>query len=201
MGIMNRLFLCTSRQLRQVIMKKTILILFVILMAVSSLPATSTASSPYSWLVVGYIGTNASMRVTLNTDLLPFDVESNEAKKNTDTANVRGIHAGNYSLFCNNSFSLKVYHDYLVHSTDTSSYVDYRLDLFYSDSGQFKTAYHSTADSGFITITSSDLGSVPPFAITNKAFYVSMNASANEISELTAGTYSSTIVFVFTTEN
>lgn len=148
------------------------------------------------WRIEGFIGANGAVRFDLETSVLPFDVEDVQVRRNTDPATVRGLRVGMYNVLCNTAFSLTISHDKLTHATQGGAQVDYRLDVFFASAGGslFKTVY----DGQPATITQEDLGQPePPYSIIDKAFYVSMNATDEEIEALPAGRYSSTITFEF----
>ncbi|MGX8677781.1 MAG: hypothetical protein ACQGQO_01580 [Sphaerochaetaceae bacterium] len=192
-------------------MKKCLIIAFLFLSGFS-LFANTVYSSPTPFQMIGYIGTAANFTAALDYNVLPFDIEGDSVKKNSDNTIVRGLQIGTYSLFCNTTFTLAITHDKLVHKdpdlqSDKPYSADYRLDVFYgSGNTSFKkcAAAANTVNLETSIEINQDNASVAGsglYEIVNKAFYVSMIGDANALASLQAGTYESTITFDFITGN
>ena len=176
-------------------MKKVLILLLTFIYLCLPLIA-GTYSEAHGQYLMGYVNSSTQFTVELFEDVLPFNLEENLVKKNNNPNSVLGLRVGVYTLIVNtNNYSLTVTHDKLVKdgtvNQGSTNSVDYRLDLFYTDLldvERFKTCF---CDDSFV-LTQDD-----GISMTNKSFYVSMDATEAEIDLLEGGNYSSTISFNF----
>jgi len=175
---------------------KRILILLLISISLCFPLMAGTYSEAHGQYLMGYVNSSTQFDVELFEDVLPFNLEETLVKQNNDLSVVLGLRVGVYTLVVNtNNYSLTVTHDKLVKdgtvSQGPTNSVDYRFDLFYTDLlevERFKTCFYDDS----IVLTQDD-----GISMTNKSFYVSINATDAEIDLLEGGNYSSTISFNF----
>ena len=175
-------------------MKKILMSLLILISLM--FPLMADYSQPHGQYLMGYVSSSTQFDVEIFESILPFNLEEDLVQKNSDLNSVVGLRFGSYNLIVNtNNYTLTVSHDKLVKEGTViqgpTNSVDYRLDMFYIDElevERFKTCFFDDS----IVLTQEDGNTM-----TNKSFYVSMNATEGEIDLLESGNYSSTISFNF----
>ena len=194
-----------------------VLLILAVLLIVPPVFAATTYSSAFRQQVIGYIGQELIPSVTLDTSVLPFDIESSVVEKNPSSSYVKGLRIGTYSIRANSTFSLTISHTNLVctnpsQGTNLPTSIDYRLDVFCVDNSvnpagqKFKSCTTSGTNiipDTLISIGPDDvtkIGQAPNFIylISNYSLYVSMVDTAEYLAGIEPGIYSSTITFVLT---
>ena len=180
-------------------MKKIILVLFVTIIIALPLSAYD-----FMQLLLGRVGLMQELVFELDQSVIPINMDSPDVNKDPGES-PRGKRIGQYSFVSNsNSFSLIITHTPLVCQNDSSSYIDYRLYFFTSDSSYKSCLSSSVNKPNEETDTNKRMqitGSV--LEIVNKSIYVNFENydSQNNLNTetvlngLTSGTYSSTIKF------
>ena len=196
---------------------KIVLLILTILLIVPPVFAGTTYSSAFRQQIIGFIGQELIPSVTLDTTVLPFDIESSVVELNSSASYVKGLRIGTYSIRANSTFTLTISHTNLVctnpsQGTPLTTSIDYRLDVFCVDNtvspaGQkFKSC--TTSGTNIIPDTvinigpddATRIGQAPNYVyhISNLSLYVSMVDTAADLATIEPGIYSSTITFVLT---
>ena len=180
-------------------MKKIILIL---LIAISI--AFPLSAYDFMQLLLGRVGLMQELVFELDQSVIPINMDSPDVLRDPGPT-PRGKRIGQYSFVTNaTSFTLFVIHTPLICQNDNSSFIDYRLYFFTSDS-----SYESCLSSSVNTpneesdtqkrmqITGSVVEIVNQSVYINFENYDSQNNLNTEavLEGLTSGTYSSTIKF------
>ncbi len=201
--------------------KKNIAFLIFILISCFTLFADSPVATPFQ--LRGHVFGNTVFSVSILEEVLPFNLEDTDVGENLNPYSVlRGLRIGTYSLESNvTSFKLYIAHDPLVLTnrsfgtegdTGTLSKIDYRL---YMETGgsSFKSCLSdhnlgiTVSDAKTATIkmvlSGTDAADWPEGTTlySNKGLYVSLEdytsgTTVQTVSDLMAGTYSSTIYFL-----
>ena len=180
-------------------MKKIFLVLFVAIIIILPLSAYD-----FMQLLLGRVGLMQELVFELDQSVIPINMDSPDVNKDPGPS-PRGKRIGQYSFVSNsNSFSLIVTHTPLVCQTDSNSFIDYRL-YFFTSEHAYDSCLSSSANTPNLESDSRKrmviTGSV--IEIVNQSVYVNFENYDSQdnlntgtvLSELTSGTYSSTIKF------
>lgn len=190
---------------------KKLLIILLLTLASFNLFAVISPATPHR--VIGYVGEAVNFNATLDSTVLPFDIESPMVARNDNPDMVRGLQIGTINMFTNtDKFFLNITHDKLIcqnpsQGTTNPTQVDYRLDVFFDDVKQrFKSATSTSAikisHEDFTDEDSADienLNAVITYSLVDQKMYVSMVDTPEFLATLEPGSYQSTISIEFVT--
>lgn len=180
---------------------KKLLIILLLTLASFNLFAVISPATPHR--VIGYVGEAVNFNATLDSTVLPFDIESPMVARNDNPDMVRGLQIGTINMFTNtDKFFLNITHDKLIcqnpsQGTTNPTQVDYRLDVFFDNSS---TSFKSATSTGSISITHNDIprsNAGVNYSMVDQKMYVSMVDTPEFLATLEPGSYQSTISLEF----
>ena len=188
-------------------MKKTAVVVMLMLFSVIPLFCDVTVDTPYAHYILGSVRSTASFSVSLSEEVFPFDLDSVEAAYATS---IRGLRIGQYTLVTNSaSIRLCMTHTPLVlEGTDGSPLndklrkIDYRLYAVIEDHGVQFSSCLSDADAISAGFASNriEIPGIAGMKLVNKSLYVSLDdgsgTTADSVENLKSGTYKSYVYFL-----
>ncbi len=192
-------------------MKKTAVVVMLMLLPLIPLFCDVTVDTPYAHYILGSVRSTASFSVSLSEEVFPFDLDSVEVSYNAAyTTLIHGLRIGQYTLVTNSSsIRLCMTHTPLVlEGTDGSPLneklrkIDYRLYAVIEDHGVQFSSCLSDADAISAGSASNriEIPGIAGMKLVNKSLYVSLDdgsgTTADSVENLKSGTYKSYVYFL-----
>lgn len=184
-------------------MKKPIIVIFIMILSLSSIFAMETGKYPFS--ISGVVRSSIVFQVNFFEDAIPFDLDGSLVTYNPSYDSVvTGIRIGQYTLVSRTpSIKLCVSHTPLIHSDSTlteNNQINYRLYLITGDGAQSFVSTRGEQLDILGSAISTTVNETEVISLIDEYMYVTLDEGSDAAteavrSELESGIYQSTITF------